>query len=209
MNILDHKMDDFFINRIKIAEIMGGIKNDMKFNVSFIIYNTKTKNIECYNRCYEVISSLKTNMEQMYNNGDFLLFDDNEEFLCFFRQVCENAKGIENDWDNLIEHIEYVYKDKNLSKNTLEKCIERLEELKQMIIKNDIELIKKEWGLFDTRGIIKIYPVKKSQQSQLTENNLKQINKLCFMIIDEINKINKTCLEKITDEVIEYKLVKI
>jgi hypothetical protein len=182
--------DNFMKNRINIGKIIGKIQRNMDFIIEFVYYNTKTKNYECYAVTYGITSSLEyPSFEEMYNNGDMQIFDNKEEFLYYFKEICYFMSGKNNDWQNLEEHIDYVYNlNNNISKSAMNKCIARLQYLKTQIMEKQFDNIKNEWPVFDTRGILRI-----SKNAKILDD---YINNTKDIFSDD----------KITNEFIEYKI---
>jgi hypothetical protein len=150
-------MEEFNKNRKIVATLMSKLNKNMDFTMTFIFYNNNTKNYECYQKTYKITSKyVNPNFMNMYIKGNLQMYDHDDDFIEFLISACKKEAGKINDWTNLMEHINYVYND-NISTNLKNKCIERLNELKNYIVHQNYNKIQKEWPTFDSRGNLKLY----------------------------------------------------
>jgi hypothetical protein len=154
-------MGEFDKDRVIVATLISKIKKNMDFTIQFIFYNNMTKNYECYQKTYDILSEyVNPNFSNMYNEGDIEIYDHDDEFIQYFINTCKSMSGKMNDWTNLMDHINYVYDESYLlkeSKELTDKCTERLNKLKQYVMQKKYNDIQKEWPVFDSRGSLKLY----------------------------------------------------
>jgi hypothetical protein len=49
-------MGEFDKDRVVVATLISKIEKNMDFTMKFIFYNNKTKNYECYQKTYDILS---------------------------------------------------------------------------------------------------------------------------------------------------------